>query len=90
MHICNNEHKGKKGKNSPRNHTFNEHHTSVNEKMASFTCIKKLGHRSPSQNGTPPGSHQKYHGTYIMKTLISGTLFWKGTYNWPTLIMMSF
>lgn len=22
--------------------TFNEHHTSVNENMASFTCIKKL------------------------------------------------
>lgn len=25
-----------------RNHTFREHHTSVNENKASFTCIKKL------------------------------------------------
>lgn len=42
MHVCNNDHKEKKKGKTPRNHTFNERHTSVNEKIASFTCIKKL------------------------------------------------
>lgn len=64
MHICNNEHKGKKGKNSPRNHTFNEHHTSVNEKMASFTCIKKLNISAYTFNAAG------------VKTILSGHCTW--------------
>lgn len=33
---------GKEKGDTGRNHTFKEHHTSVNENKASFTCIKKL------------------------------------------------